>query len=531
MSATTPTIDPRTPSADAVEAAQLISGPFTRLDRWVDRLNPIFVKETRQALKSKQFLIAFLLMLLVSWLISLVAVASAGQELDFGNWGRDLFTCYFVVLAGAILVVVPFTAFRSLVVERDDATYEPLVISTLSPRQIIFGKLQSALLQTFLYYSAIAPFMAFTALLQGFDFAHVLLLLGMGLGASLWASVAALAISAMLKMRGAQTIISLVVLAGLLGAFITAWASAFETQWIIWSDPKVFVVLAIWIVVGVSNIVLLQQIAVANLTFASDNRSSGLRLIIQAQFLLIWACIFGTEWWMGVSRYRAEFVLMGVASSLVLWSAAGLFFVNESNHLSRRLIRQLPDNGFLRLLYAPFYPGGSRGLMLVLANLLIIGAILAADAQYAGWMVAGAEVSLPLAGGLYVVIFLNLSAWIARWGMAQSSAIQPIHARVGTLVLIAICMTLPMFTMLFDNYSTYQDYSLLYVVSPAMTLDYLSSRLAQTQNVLSLLAIGALLTTAVNLPAMARGLFEMVEGELPPVHDDEPTPYLSNRPV
>ena len=43
---------------------------FHFTDYVTDRLNPILVKETRQALKSRQFIITFMLLLTVAWLIS-----------------------------------------------------------------------------------------------------------------------------------------------------------------------------------------------------------------------------------------------------------------------------------------------------------------------------------------------------------------------------------------------------------------------------------------------------------------------------
>ena len=38
-----------------------------RLERLGDRFNPIVVKEVRQALKSRQFVLTFLLLLLAAW--------------------------------------------------------------------------------------------------------------------------------------------------------------------------------------------------------------------------------------------------------------------------------------------------------------------------------------------------------------------------------------------------------------------------------------------------------------------------------
>src|SRR5690606_27201107 len=71
-------------SAEINEALPAAESPTQReswLKRWdaflewgSEYLNPILVKETRQALKSKQFAITFTLVLLAGWVWSLVAI-------------------------------------------------------------------------------------------------------------------------------------------------------------------------------------------------------------------------------------------------------------------------------------------------------------------------------------------------------------------------------------------------------------------------------------------------------------------------
>ncbi|MFV0446446.1 MAG: ABC transporter permease [Planctomycetaceae bacterium] len=512
MTPSAPTIDLPTTNPESLAAIDLVHGSATALGRWIDRLNPIFIKETRQAIKSKQFVIAFLLMLLISWLISVIAIAAAGQRLDFGNWGRDLFSCYFVVLSGAILIIVPFTAFRSLSLERDDATYEPLVMSTLTPRQIILGKLQSAMLQVFLYYSAIAPFMAFTALLQGFDIKHVALLLVSGAFAALWCTVAALAVCAVMTRRRTQTLVSLAVLGGLFLVFVNAWAWSFNTQWLNWNDLAVQLGAAVWIVGGIASIILLQQVAVINLTFPADNRSTALRLIVQGLFVLIWLALWLMLRVVPTPPHNGESYLVGLSFSLVLWALAGLFFVTESDHISRRIRRELPRRPVVRLASWPFLPGGQRGLVLVLLNLVILGGVIFYAARRHGWTMQEFKLPLSLTALLYFLIYVNLAAAMTRWGMRATHAIQPMHGRVATVVLIAVTMSVPMFLMTFSDdylYNSWQDFRLFYLISPIVTFEHLALTLSYAKQIVIWLSVLALLSTALNVPAMIRGLFDL----------------------
>ena len=62
-----------------------------RLERIGDRINPILVKETRQALKSRQFSITFMLLLGASLLVSFAGVAIGGPDLGYRSAGGDFF--------------------------------------------------------------------------------------------------------------------------------------------------------------------------------------------------------------------------------------------------------------------------------------------------------------------------------------------------------------------------------------------------------------------------------------------------------
>lgn len=507
MSATSPLGNPGELSADAVAAMRLAAAPSYRIDRIADRLNPIFIKETRQALKSKQFVIAFLLLLAAGWIVSVFAVMLNSEGLEYGQAGRELFAVYFVILSAAILVVVPFGAFRSLLTEREDATFEPLVITTLKPRQIVSGKLMSAMLQTFLFYSAIAPFIAFTALLQGFDFAYVSIILLIGLGMSLWVSMGALAISAMVKGRVWPSVVSMGVLILLIWTFGFLCSLAFQSYLFDWSDPGFWWAFVLWVISGATYVLLLQQIAIVNLTFEADNRSTGLRLICTGQFILLWGCLLVAiiEPSLGGTAMMTEFALTGMVMSLIHWSLCGLFFVTEPDGLSRRVLRQRPRRMFARLLLAPFYPGGHRGLLYIVIQIaitVVLGLVLVSD-----WN----RYLPPLVGtALYITIYLSLAALAARWGMHWWSSFQPLHARVTTLLFVAFSMLLPVFLMLFLD-SSYGSYHYWMLPNMFMTIEYLDRSSADMKTILTLLSIFAVLSIALNVPAMVRGLREIVQ--------------------
>ena len=90
-----------------------------------------------------------------------------------------------------------------------------LSITTLKPRQIVWGKLLSAMVQIFIYYSAITPFMAFAILLKGIDVPTIAVVLAASLFWSLALSMIALTVSTFGSQRYWQVFLTLAVLGGL----------------------------------------------------------------------------------------------------------------------------------------------------------------------------------------------------------------------------------------------------------------------------------------------------------------------------
>lgn len=190
------------------------------LERWVDRLNPVLVKEARQVLKSRGFAGSFLVMLGLTYLASLMLVADAGTRLEFSEPGATFLAVYVSVLMIALCFVVPITLFRSVVSEFDHRTFESLAITTLSPQRIVLGKLQCALVQMAVYYSAVAPFVCFTYLLGGVSLPGLLLALIVSALASLAISLGSLMLGSLARSGPAQVAAQLVLFAGAFVVFV-----------------------------------------------------------------------------------------------------------------------------------------------------------------------------------------------------------------------------------------------------------------------------------------------------------------------
>ncbi len=143
-----------------------------------DFVNPLVVKEVRQGLRTEVFWFCFALLVLACLGAAMAAFAQhrAGDVVDLGP---RYFFLFFVALSAVKLFVVPFGAFRSLSREREDDTWTLLVLTGLSARRILRGKVTSALLQGGVYASAVAPFMLFSYFLNGIDLPTLLTVLGL----------------------------------------------------------------------------------------------------------------------------------------------------------------------------------------------------------------------------------------------------------------------------------------------------------------------------------------------------------------
>ncbi|MCY2989725.1 MAG: ABC transporter permease, partial [Planctomycetota bacterium] len=279
------TSDPASPFADAAP------GFWSRVDQGLERssekLNPILVKEARQALKSKQFLITFILLLVCGWGWSLIGVALVGPGIYYSPSGPFMLIGFHIVLTVPLLLIVPFSAYRSLSCEREDGTYELLSITTLSSRQIVTGKLGSALLQMLIYYSALAPCIAFTYLLRGVDVFTIAFLLFYSFLASMLLSVFGLCVAAITRARHIQVLLSVGLLIGLVFVTIVwciSWSAlTYEAGRMPFDDADFWIAQAAILTACVTYFLLFLFAAAAQLSFASDNRSTKLRIVMVVQ--------------------------------------------------------------------------------------------------------------------------------------------------------------------------------------------------------------------------------------------------------
>lgn len=493
-------------------------GPFDRrLSRASQWLNPILVKEARQALKSRQFAITFALLLICGWGWSIVGLAMAGPGAGYTSTGPGMFVGYYMILAFPLLVIVPFGAFRSLASEQEDRTYELLCITALRPWQIISGKLGSALLQMLVYLSAISPCLAFTYLLRGISLPTILVVILWTSLVSLGLSVIGLLLATMSTQRHWQVVASVAMIAGLMilfwiAAMIIVNMVVFDSDFPV-NDPEFLVANGMLLTAYATYFALVFLAAAARITFASDNRSTKLRVVIAVQFMCLAA------WSAGIIAYWKssdwEVLLIGISFMLLHLFVTGALMTGESPELSLRVRRSLPRSFLGRVFLTWFNPGPGTGYLFTV-SFALAGVCAAALGLLAAGMAlvntgrgsSQEENVLAFAalGACYLIVYLGLGLLLVR-ALRRWITIKPEIAAMVNAILVVLGCVVPMVIQASSPAWYDSSYSLLHITNPFWSTMHVSDGPGlpfETAPLLTLLGLAASVVFVANLPTIVR---------------------------
>jgi hypothetical protein len=483
-----------------------------RVERLGDWFNPIVVKEVRQALKSRQFVFTFLLLLLAAWAGSIVGVSFLGESIDFGSSAVTFYAGFLFALCMATLVIVPFSTFRSIVEERTETTLELLQITALSPVQIVRGKILSAMVQVLVYYCAIAPFIAFTALLPGFDIIHMVFSLVLLSITALCFSLIALAIGTQARNTTLQSLASLFVIALAFGGmmaffgFMTAAGNRIS-----FDEADTWWTLALVVFLGLSTGYICEQAAIAQLTFDSDNRSTGIRLATGAQWFVCWMGLLVfliVRQPTSMNSGELNTILTLTAAQI---TAAGLLFVGSPDSLSRRVSRGLPRSPVLRVLQAPFLPGAARGLLYALMSLALLAffaMVLLPEMTTSNILNDQQATRYAIALVAYSLIYLGAGTLLGRLLRRMS---QPLHSFQVLAILVLANLLLIVADEVIHFLSRVNTPLLFDVVNPFSTLRTIADADFGSVDAVSCIVVVAVIAIVANANALWRGVRDIVK--------------------
>lgn len=493
------------------------------LETFGEWINPILVKETRQALKSRQFFVTFLFLLVASLLVSFGGVALAGPGLSYRSAGANFFVGYFVILAFAVFVIVPFGTYRSLAVEQEERTFELISITRLNPRQIVAGKLWSAAIQMLLYYSAIGPCMTFTLLLKGIDAPSILFVLVASALVSMGTSMFGLLLASLARRRGWHVFLSVSFIAVLL--FVAFLSVVIATVLIQFIAPTLYLNefwtgIATGVTIFFTYFAIAFQLSAAQLTFDADNRSTRIRVTLAVQFLLVLGWI--GYWWFGYGHGDLENLVRISIPVAVHWFIVGSFLVAERPGLSQRIEREIPQGPFRRGLQALLLPGPGTGLAFLVVNLVCLVAMMGlgdATAPLLSRVTAATRTAryptlFAITLASYVIIYCGLGR--ALIGLIRRRRVVPPLAGAAIIWTLASAGSLvpSFFAMILPGHQ-FQTYRIWQISDPISTLSELN-RLTSI-NSLAFIPVGlAMLVLLLNLQAMTQEVGEICAARMRP---------------
>lgn len=337
---------------------------------WSDWLNPILVKESRQALKSRQFQWTFILLLLavIGW--TTIGVALMMPGIYYLPGGPTLMFGYFLILLAPACVMVPMSAFRSMAAELDEGTHDILSLSALNSRQIVFGKLSVAMLQAMIYFSAITPCIAITYLLRGLSISSIFIIIAGTFTLSVLFTSIAILFATLGRTRELQVLMTLILFAAFvpsLFGFIGFVGEVILSRRGQFSDSNAWLGSLAFFSVGFAYAWLALICASAKIGFAAENHSHRIRRVLFFHHCMILALgVFTTQ----VLRAPPSAWIAFIAWLAVHWGVCGTVMIGERGDISPRARRNIPTSFAGRLLLSFFNPGGGPGYFLAVGSMV-----------------------------------------------------------------------------------------------------------------------------------------------------------------
>lgn len=342
---------------------------FTNWREW--ELNPIVIKELRQAVRSWAVTGMLLLFLTVLFITSLTFLVTQSFQVEANlQLGGAMFSAFMVILAGASVFFIPLYVGVRVAAERQENNPDLLYVSTLSPACIIRGKFLCGAYMALLFFSACMPFMAFTNLLRGVDLPTVFFILFYLFLVVCAANMIAIFFACLPMSRPFKI---LLVIYGLFQSFallvplvrvsfqlMSSGVGAMMSGRDFWVGTLTFVG------IGMAITGLFFVLSVALISPPSANRALPVRIYLTAIWLLGGLLSFS---WV-VQTGNAPWMLAWTYPTFVLMMFALLVTVSNSDQISLRVRRTIPKSGLKRALAFVLFNGAAGGLVWV-ATILV----------------------------------------------------------------------------------------------------------------------------------------------------------------
>ncbi len=348
------------------------------LENVSNTLNPIVIKELRQAVKGR-FLAAVLLIFLGIQLLTIGLFLTNDSVSWSFDAGRNIFKTLASMLLVTCLILVPAYTGLRLAMERADGNVDLLFISTLRPRSIIWGKFFAALVFSALLYSVCMPFITLTYLLRGIDLPSIFVMLALNFLVIAVAIQCTILLGCLPANRVFKIILGLgwfLLITGYIPfhiAFTTVIPGVNLLDRGIGSQIGSWRFLAISsgvLIAGVAFIGLLARLATALISPLSANRA----LPVRTYVIVVWIVTgISAAVWTAVTANGTPITVWTFVH--IILQCIGFFIaVSERESLGQRVRQSIPRTRVLRPLAFLFFSGAGGGVMwsslMIILNLL-----------------------------------------------------------------------------------------------------------------------------------------------------------------
>jgi hypothetical protein len=406
-----------------------------------DWFSPILVKELRQGMRARVFVISFLLLQVFLSILVLANLAAQGdhQELEGQSY------IFWVIIGFALLVLMPLRGLVTVSHEVKNRTMETIMLTRMTAWRVVFGKWSALFAQSLLLVSAALPYVVLRYFIGGDDIVSDFVCLMVFLWLSGLFIAASIAISAL-----SNAVIRIVILVGFIGLVGTGTGS-FSSPGFSMGSP--WEVVAWLLLFGVFIPGLLFELTASSLAPASENHAIRRRFLAIA-FLLL-AVAFATA-------TKTDFKT-GIVVPFIILVGVCYFELAEKARVVPRMVRTFASKGVLGRIGAIFLlPGWPSALLF---SLLVIPPAMAAFYAFippdttVGWVfpifAIFGSVLLPafichtfwpkldqvlLMVVLYNVILLGIVSVLEGFAALTHTPVDPILGFLPSLAVLSVAM-------------------------------------------------------------------------------------------
>jgi len=433
--------------------------------RWPVRfgLNPVLVKELRQAVRSRFVAAALLLFLLVQvggTGIMLVVRNLAGIENYSALFeaGRMMFHMLFAVLTAACLLFIPAYTGVRLAAERRQDNLDLLYITAIRPPAVIRGKQFAGAVIALLLFGASAPFMSFTYLLRGIDLPSIFVALAAGFLVIQVMILAAIFVVCIPASRVFKSLLGVAMLISIFWAItlLNVWAAHVVETGVgsTLRSGDFWKAAASSLGLGGTAAGFLYVLSVAAISPSSANRALPVRAYATGAWLC-WGVVAGI-----LSARQGDLDVMGgwLVFGLVL-AGAGLFIgVGENETISARVRRAIPRRAIWRAPAFVFWSGPAGGVVwaaLLAASTIgfyhLWGSSLRARTGYGS---SQPDETVMIVVALFLHLFGYAMTAVFLWRWLLKNRLPPSSRGVTAMLLVAAGAILPVaLALAFNKFS------------------------------------------------------------------------------